>query len=318
MFGRELTARDLIFAPARCLSSAARANCRPSTAIARLAQMVSQLDELLVESGLTMDARPIAGYGGIRSERAAVVDWSKFLFDKAERLLHDQLLPALRDEGVRIAVVRDLSAEEQAWLGHYFRRQVYPLLTPLAVDPGRPFPFISSASLNLLVELRKPEVTRVESPFWVARVKVPRSMPRLIRVPCTEPGRAERRRAAQNGLAVGTYVWSVDLVRHFVGELFSGIPVRRACFFHVLRADGNGDEADAPGEGRARRHDYQPVARLDVEVSMPEALLTWLSEHLEAPSWTVVRQEYPLEMLGLLQLAAHIGRRLEARELKGF
>ena len=99
------------------------------------------------------------------------------LLAQQQRLLHEQLLPALTERGVRLVTFEEeLTTSELKRLDEYFEKQVYPVLTPLAVDPGHPFPYISNLSLSLAVEIRDPQTQ--EDHF--ARVKVPRSLPRWV------------------------------------------------------------------------------------------------------------------------------------------
>ena len=94
------------------------------------------------------------------------------LMEQARACLHDDVLPQLATRGVRLVPIGELTAEERRALDAFFDAQVYPVLTPLAVDPGHPFPYISNLSLSLAVELRDPE--RGLDHF--ARVKVPKSL----------------------------------------------------------------------------------------------------------------------------------------------
>jgi len=106
---------------------------------------------------------------------------------EAERnLLHDELLPALREHGIQLYNYRDLNRQQREWVRDYFQRHVFPVLTPLAFDSSRPFPFISNLSLNLAVVIQDHEKGEL-----FARVKVPEVLPRMIPLPmnlCAAPG----------------------------------------------------------------------------------------------------------------------------------
>ncbi len=107
----------------------------------------------------------------------AIASRVRQLLAQQQRLLHEELLPALTERGVRLVTFEEeLTASELRRLDEYFEKQVYPVLTPLAVDPGHPFPYISNLSLSLAVEIRDPQTQ--EDHF--ARVKVPRSLPRWV------------------------------------------------------------------------------------------------------------------------------------------
>src|SRR5690606_35802582 len=92
--------------------------------------------------------------------------------------LHDEILPALAEYGVRLVAMSDLTPPEWLAVDGFFESQVFPVLTPLAVDPGHPFPYISNLSLSLAVALRDP----VKGTEHFARVKVPKSLPRWVPV----------------------------------------------------------------------------------------------------------------------------------------
>ena len=94
------------------------------------------------------------------------------------RAFQDDILPALAKRGIRLSRWDDVSEDQRAQLTRYFRRQIFPVLTPLAVDPSHPFPYISGLSLNLAVVVRNPLTGKLH----FARVKVPQSLPRMINV----------------------------------------------------------------------------------------------------------------------------------------
>jgi polyphosphate kinase len=240
---------------------------------------------------------------------AALPCWSEAILGQAGSLLRSRLLPELAGAGFKVLPVVQVDEWQRAWLHRYFMERVYPLLTPLAVDPGRPFPFISSDSLNLLVELRRPEDARLPRSMRAelfARVKIPPSTPRLVAVP------------AQPGLPSGEgqlFVNSTDLVRFFVHHLFTNMPVRHVYPFRLVRGDGRSEGRQPAGvraNGRQRRQIDRPVVRLDVERRMAEPVLTWLVEHLQVPAHAVVRHEGLLECVGLPYLAAQIDARAES------
>ena len=98
------------------------------------------------------------------------------LLSQARECLHDRLLPALDDRGIRLVHMTDLTSSEWNTVDQFFESEVFPVLTPLAVDPGHPFPYVSNLSLSLAVEIRDPD--RGIDHF--ARVKVPKSLPRWV------------------------------------------------------------------------------------------------------------------------------------------
>ena len=221
---------------------------------------------------------------------AARAESVRRLLTQASRLLQRELLPHLEELGVFVTQPEQLTGEQQAWLRRYFQEQVFPVITPLAVDPGRPFPFISSHSLNLLVAL---DVGggRLHPSQAYARIKVPRVIPRFV--PVLAP--IHRR----------IYVLSEALVRFFLADLFPALPVRAAYSFRVLRIDHCPprltDPASLPRLVSGRRP--SPVARLDVEVGMPLPWQRWLQGHLAASPALSFELEPPLGMHCLVELA---------------
>lgn len=182
----------------------------------------------------------------------------------------DELRPLLLERaGVRISSIDSLSEPEQAGLRSFFLEHLYPILTPLAVDPGHPFPFISNLSLSLAIHMREP----LAGSLHFARVKVPMRNGRWISVPgSTEPHH---------------FVPVEAVIRHFAGELFRGMEILGAYSFRVTRnADISREEEEAEDliemiseELRERR--LAPVVRLEVEETMPERIQELLLRELE-------------------------------------
>src|SRR5271170_7820966 len=124
------------------------------------------------------------------------------LVEKIQDLLRDTLLPALKSEGIRISDFSSLPTEERFAMDLYFLQHVFPVLTPLAFDPGRPFPHISSGSLNLAVVVGDSQGTEN-----FARVKVPDSLPRLV--PVANPRHAK---SSKSPKSERTFVWLDQLI----------------------------------------------------------------------------------------------------------
>ena len=188
------------------------------------------------------------------------------------RLLNDELLPALETEGIRIRRISELDDETQAALEKIFDDTVFPVLTPLAVDSGHPFPYISNLSLSLAVELE--ETTRDGVDLHFARVKIPPTLPRFVAIESAPPG--ERH-----------FVLLEDLIAHHLDGLFPGMHVRDAYLFRVTRdadLDLQEDEADdllRAIESELRRRRFGEPVRLEVERGMPEYMRDLLCESLD-------------------------------------
>ncbi|MBV8434064.1 MAG: polyphosphate kinase 1 [Candidatus Eremiobacteraeota bacterium] len=187
------------------------------------------------------------------------------------RLLNDDLLPALEAQGIRIRRLTELDDETQSALERTFDEKVFPVLTPLAVDSGHPFPYISNLSLSLAVELE--ETTRDGVELHFARVKIPPTLPRFIAVESAPPG--ERH-----------FVLLEDLIAHHLDGLFPGMHVRDAYLFRVTRdadLDLQEDEADdllRAIESELRRRRFGEPVRLEIERGMPEYMRDILCDAL--------------------------------------
>lgn len=185
--------------------------------------------------------------------------------------LHRILLPALDRHGIRVFRFNELDEHVSAALRKYFHERVFPVLTPLAIDAGHPFPYISNLSLSLAVELQ--EETKDGPIDYVARVKVPPSLPRFI--PIDAP--AGRRH----------YVLLEDLIAHNLHALFPGMKIVDAYRFRVTRdadLDLQEDEADdllQAIESELRKRRFGEPVRLEVQPGMPEAMRTLLRDALD-------------------------------------
>lgn len=134
----------------------------------------------------------------------------------------DQLQPQLIAEGLSFPSIRELAGTQKEWVDSWFEREVYPILTPLAIDPAHPFPVLLNKSLNIVLLLRDPQKDR--RPHRMAVVQVPRTLPRILRLP-EEDGKP-------------AYVFTADLVKANLHTLFPGLEVMHTANFRVTR-DGN-------------------------------------------------------------------------------
>jgi polyphosphate kinase len=203
------------------------------------------------------------------------------LYGSQAQLWKKELCPALAEERIVISSVEELEPNERSELDDRFQREVFPVLTPLAVGPGQPFPYISALSISLGLFVADPETG--EERF--ARVKVPEGLPRFFPV-----GRR------------GRFVPLEQVLSHYLPELFPGMEILERSLFRVTR-DGDlevADEADDLLEAvelQLRRARFGEVTRLEVSESMSDAMLEQLQEGLRVPDELV----YPLE--GMLDLA---------------
>ena len=172
----------------------------------------------------------------------------------------------------------------------YFHQHVFPVLTPLAVDPGHPFPFISDLSLSFAVQLRHPK--RGTEHF--ARLKVPTARGRWLEL--DEPTR---------------FLPLEDLIRHNLPDLFRGMEIVSAHLFRLTRSveTGRDDDDDEDEtlvemiEGELRQRRFAPVVRLEVEQAMPNSLRLLLMEELGLRPGDVYEADTLLDLAGLMPLA---------------
>lgn len=211
--------------------------------------------------------------GRLPPEHLAAISQSlRISLARQMRLLNEEIWPALEAQGVRIRRVSDLDDETQAALERTFDDRVFPVLTPLAVDSGHPFPYISNLSLSLAVELEEVTAEGVELHF--ARVKIPPKLGRLI--PIDGPSEEDRQ-----------FVLLEDLIAHHLDALFPGMEVRDSYLFRVTRdadLDLQEDEADdllRAIESELQRRRFGEPVRLEIERGMPEYIRDLLLEALD-------------------------------------
>jgi polyphosphate kinase len=306
-FGADRDLPAWLILPWLLLEDAAQRRRPLAERLADLTQVAQSLDDLFarhlpVEAGWFQSQ---AAEGLAISEH--IPRWVDELIGEATRLFLHQLRPELVAEGIYVRSVAQLDEWQRDWLHEHFMERIYPLLTPLAVDPGRPFPYISSDSLNLLVELHRVDGVRsgniVGRNSLFARVKVPRATPRLVAVPSQPNG------TATSSYAPTVYVCSADLVRYFVQHLFTGMPVRHVYLFRLVRGEQPLPGASANPSARPRRQEDKPVVRLDVEQRMSAPVLDWLVEHLRLPRYALAQHERLFDWSCLPDLVATLGAR---------
>ncbi|HET7302937.1 MAG TPA: RNA degradosome polyphosphate kinase [Segeticoccus sp.] len=217
------------------------------------------------------------------------------------RVFHEQVRPALDREGIVIVRWEELDDAEQESLHGMFRELVYPVLTPLAVDPAHPFPYISGLSLNLAVLLAHPK-TGAEH---FARVKVPPLLPRFVRVqggPVHPDDDEEPRDAAR-------FVPLEDVIAAHLDLLFPGMDVREHFTFRVTRnEDLEVEEDDVENllialEKELTRRRFGPPVRLEVAADIDDHVLDLLVRELRVTADEVYRVPSPLDLRGLELLA---------------
>jgi polyphosphate kinase len=209
------------------------------------------------------------------------------MMQEQRRTFYESLLPALTAAGIQIQRYDELSDADCDRLRVYFQHEILPVLTPLAFDPGRPFPHISNLSLNLGITVRD---RKGEQKF--GRLKVPTSLPRLIPL---EDGQR--------------FIWLEDVIAGNLDTLFPGHDVVESYSFRVLRdADLEIQEDEAPDlletiEEGLRLRQFGPVVRLVVDAAMPATMVQFLMKNLEVADEDVYPLRPPLGMSSLWALA---------------
>ena len=263
----------------------------------RVAALAAQLDAGTLDvgpDGMTLRAQLVA----IRRE-------VKRILKEAHKCL-ESLLPPLEEQGLRIHEYRTLGPSHVAITQEYFTRTVFPVLTPLAFDPGRPFPHISNLSLNLAVLIRDGLGHE-----HFARVKVPDSLPPLVPINLAANSKAKNRAKRVD------MVWMEEIIAANLNALFPGMEVLESYPFHVTRdAEMAIKELEAEDlletiEEGVRQRRFGTVIRLMVTQDMPAHILGILMTNLEVEPRTVYRTSGPLSLKRLMSLYA-----LDRPELK--
>ena len=206
-----------------------------------------------------------------------------------QRLFLEKVRPALEAEGIHLLTTETISPEECAYLREHFEQRVYPVLTPLAVDPGHPFPFISDLSLNLAVLMRDP----ADSEQRFARIKVPATLDRWV-----ETGEGSNR-----------FVALEDVIASHLDMLFPGMELLEHFSFRVTRnADLTLNDEDADDlliavQMELRRRRFQWAVRLEVADSISPEVLELLLRELNLTPDAVVRVRGPVDLGGLNEIA---------------
>ncbi len=219
--------------------------------------------------------------------------------EMGDAVLHE-ILPELSARGVRLYALRDLSVAGRAHAEQYFLRQVMPVLTPLAIDPGHPFPHLRNKSLNIIALLSGTGTSPMAPAFAV--VQVPQVLPRLVRIPQEEKGGV---RAA--------YVLLDDLIAFHIGDLFPGFDCRGAFPFRVIRNfDLSIDEEEAEDllesmKQEVRRRDRGNAVAVLVDSRADAASLEMLREAISLDPLYVLPVDGPLNLPDLSALGDALG-----------
>ena len=218
----------------------------------------------------------------------------------------NEITPELKKQKIFLLSIDELTEEQKKILTAYFKKEIYPVLTPLAFDPGRPFPYISNLSLSLAILIKKPNG---ENHF--ARVKVPSILPRMLQI---DNILDSKKSIGTNGNFSATYIWLGDLIKANLELLFPGMEIVEAHRFRITRdtdLELQEDEADdllSVIEETIKQRRFGSVVRLEVGHPMPDFMLETLIENLQITKEDVHLSDGPLglsDVMGLYKLPLH-------------
>jgi polyphosphate kinase len=243
--------------------------------------------KLKIESGIIN-----ANSAGLSAQKQLeqILEESKILVERQNRIFHTRLIPELTQSDIHFVHWRDLTEHERDYVSGIFAETVFPVLTPLAVDPSHPFPYISGLSISLAVLVIHPE-TQEE---YFARVKIPNILPRFI---STHPLRRSR------------FIPLEELIAAHLNELFPGMEIEDYYSFRLTRNEDlelDEDESENLLETMVQelsKRRFGPPVRLEVESDIQPYLLDRLVSELEIGEREVFKYKGPLDFTGLNQIA---------------
>ncbi|MBW2522803.1 MAG: polyphosphate kinase 1 [Deltaproteobacteria bacterium] len=272
--------------------------------------------------GNNLDEFFMVRVSGLRRQlRAGVVEAPPDGMSPTEQLaaVREQLLPTLsaahgcwssdlrtklEDEGIRVLSYDDLKKKQRKLMRRHFKTEIFPVLTPMASDPGHPFPHISNLSINLAIVARHPKFGE-----RFARLKVPQTFPRLLRIPEEEKAdRFERLGLAE--IVSPTFVWLEEVIAANLDMLFPGVDILAVHPFRVTRdADLEIEEDEASDLLLAmsevvEQRFFGTAVRLEVDEAMPKRIRNVLTQNLRLERYQVYRTPSPMGLSALSQLSS--------------
>ena len=224
------------------------------------------------------------------------------LLARSQKCWRRDLLPKLREAGIRVLGYEELKGKQRKLLRQYFKTQVFPVLTPLASDPGHPFPHISNLSINLAVVVRDEEHGE-----RFARLKVPQAFPRLLRIPDEERA-AMLERFGLEEVVAPNFVWLEEVISANLDLLFPGVEIKAVYPFRITRdADMDIEEDEASDLMMAmseyvEQRRFGTSVRLEVDEAMPEHIEELLVQNLRLGRYQVYRTPGPIGIADLRDL----------------
>ena len=277
----------------RVLAQAERGDVPLLERLRYLTIVSSNLDEFF-EVRLADAIEAMQAGKGSAADIDAIADEAHALIDRQYALLNDQLMPALRDEGILVLNHAERDEVQRAWVARFFEQQVRPLLVPVGLDPSHPFPLVANKSLNFIAQLGGTDAFGRQN--GIAIVKVPRVLPRVIRLPPEICG-------GRQG-----FVLLTSVIRGHLGELFPGRMVEFFSQFRVTRdSDLEVDEREVTNlrqalrSGLTTRH-FGAAIRLEVVSTCPPGLWQFLLRQFALPEAALYKVNGPVNLVRLNEL----------------
>jgi polyphosphate kinase len=262
-----------------------------------LAIFSSNLDEFFMVRVASLKAKIERGVTTPNSAGYTPRELLKIVLARTQNLVNiqaerfkDVIIPELATHGIEFCKISELTDEEREHLKDYYDKRVFPVLTPLVVDPSHPFPYISGLSLNIGINIESSE----DQDISFARVKIPTNLPRFIR---TSDKSAIR------------FVLIDELIAEHLSELFPGVTLKDHFFFRVTRnqdLDLDEDETDdilETMEKELTRRRFGPPVRLEVDKVIQPEVLNELMDELKIEPIDVLKYDSPLDLRSLNQIA---------------
>jgi len=262
-----------------------------------LAIFSSNLDEFFMVRVASLKAKIERGVTAPNSAGYTPKQLLKIVLERTQELVRiqaerfrDVIVPELAEHGIEFLKINQLSQDERDHLKDYYNKRIFPVLTPLVVDPSHPFPYISGLSLNIGINIESSD----DFDISFARVKVPSNLPRFIRTSDTTKIR---------------FVLIDELIAEHLSELFPGVTLKDHFFFRVTRnqdLDLDEDETEdilETMEKELTRRRFGPPVRLEVDKVINTQVLNELMDELEIEPHDVIKYDSPLDLRSLNQIA---------------
>ncbi len=263
----------------------------------------SNLDEFFMIRVAGLESQYEAGIKDLSIDGLSPIDQLDMIKTRTEvmlkernRCFYDDLIPLLKKQGIEFLNYKDLKSKVKSALDEFFDAEIFPVLTPLAFDPGHPFPYVSNLSLSLAVQLK--DNTSEQSKF--ARVKVPNTLPRLVRLDKIKGAELEN---GETGL-----IWLEDVIVGNLDKLFPNMTIEEVHPFRVIRDADIEIEEDEAGdlletiEQGIRKRRYGTVVRMDVNPGMPPYIKHILMDNLRVQERKVYEINRALNLTSVIEL----------------